>query len=204
MGQPARSFPLPGKKNGFDMAKTGRLWVEWFQVRQLNQSKEPHLSRTTKFPSGVFLLVMLLLAVGQGSSLADDLALSSIGAADSADSVFAAMSAAWQAGDELLMAGLVHENGLRVTLGGEDERFITYSPDQSFYYFQDLFHGRRTLQFQFRRLPDPAESKRIMGIVEWKIRLSGQEKTGEMKWMAVFTRQGPRWRISELNSISQR
>jgi len=133
-----------------------------------------------------------------------DLELSSSVAVAPADSVFMSMSDAWRPGDELLMKNLVHEKGLRVTLGGGGERFITYSPDQSFYYFQDLFHGRTTKHFHFRRLPDSPDGKRSIGIVEWEFLLSGQEKSGQMKFMVVFSRQGPWWRLSELNPISQR
>lgn len=114
------------------------------------------------------------------------------------------MTTAWEDGNEKIMAALVHRDGLRVTHGGDYERFTTYSPDQAFYYFQDLFQSRETKDFSFRRLPDPPDGKRGLGMVEWTFLLTGRSNSNSLKYVIVLLKQDHQWRLSEFNSISQR
>jgi len=121
-----------------------------------------------------------------------------------ADSVFVQMNNAWQAGDEKAMAALVHRDGLRVTHGGDYDRFTTYSPDQAFYYFQDLFQGHKTVEYSFNRLPDPPDGERGLGMVEWEYLLPGRKFSNDLKFVIVLFKEENQWRLAEFNSISQR
>ena len=102
------------------------------------------------------------------------------------------------------MAALVHPGGLRVTHGGDYDRLTIYSPDQSFYYFQDLFRSRTTKDFKFRRLSDPADGGQSLAMVEWQYLLPGRELSDEIKLVVVLTMKDQKWWLTQLNSISQR
>lgn len=121
----------------------------------------------------------------------------------SADSVFVLMATAWEAHDEKAMAAIVHRDGLRITHGGDYDRFTSYSPDQAFYYFQDLFQGNETTVFKFQRLPDPPDGKRSMGMVGWEYQRPDRKFPVVMKFVVVLFKQDGLWRLAELNSISQ-
>ncbi len=121
-----------------------------------------------------------------------------------ADSVFADMTSAWQSGDEKAMAALIHPDGLRVTHGGDYDRFTIYSPDQAFYYFQDLFRSRTTIAFKFRALSDNTNGAQSLGMVEWEYVLPGRKQSNETKLVVVLILKDNEWKMSQLNSISQR
>ena len=148
-------------------------------------------------------LTWLFISVFTAPSLAADLSLTASETTVTADSVFAQMTTAWQDGDEKTIAALVHRDGLRVTHGGDYQRFTTYSPDQAFYYFQDLFQGHETLELLFRRLPDPPDGKRSLGMVEWKYMLPGRKHPVVLKLVIVLHKQDDQWRLAEFNSITQ-
>jgi hypothetical protein len=162
------------------------------------------LSNSHNSLAGCICLTWLLISVFTAPSLAADPSLTSSEATASADSVFAQMTTAWQGGDEKAIASLVHRDGLRVTHGGDYQRFTTYSPDQAFYYFQDLFQGHETTEFLFRRLPDPPDGKRSLGMVEWKFILPERKNPEVLKLVIVLHKQDDQWRMAEFNSISQR
>ena len=154
--------------------------------------------------AGYVLLTCLYISACAATAQGANPELSQAPVTVSADSVFVQMKAAWEAGDEKAMAALVHRDGLRVTHGGDYERFTTYSPDQAFYYFQDLFLGHDTMEFHFRRLPDPPGGERSHGMVQWKYLLPGRKYPEELKLVIVAFKQDNQWRLAEFNSISQR
>ncbi len=155
-----------------------------------------------KYMMGSGILALLFLTPGLQTAWAADPGIDP--ATASPDSVFSTMVQAWQQGDEVALAGLVHANGLRVTHGGDYDRFTTYSPDQAFYYFQDLFRTHTTVEFGFRRLTEPLAEGPVLGMVEWKFLLPGREYADQLKLVVVLDHDGPRWRFTEFNSISQR
>jgi len=154
--------------------------------------------------TGCILAACLYITAVAAPSEAADPVLSSAPVTITADSVFVQMQSAWESGNEKIMAALVHRDGLRVTHGGDYERFTTYSPDQAFYYFQDLFQTHQTQNFQFRRLPDPPDGQRGLGMVEWEYLLPGRKNPEVMKLVIVLFKQDDQWRLGEFNSISQR
>lgn len=150
------------------------------------------------------ITIGLMSSLGIAPALsADDPAANSLISVP-ADSVFASITAAWRGENEKLLADLVHPDGLRVTHGGDYDRFTIYSPDQAFYYFQDLFRSRSTIEFKFRRLTDDAEREQSLAMVEWEYLLPGRENSVESKLVVVLALKDRQWRMAQLNSISQR
>ena len=150
------------------------------------------------------MAVLLVLSGGSGAAFAklvkDGTRVDEYGP----DEVFAAIAAAWENGDEEALAGLVHEDGLRVT-NGDYDRFTNYSPSQAFYYFKNQFQIHPTVSFRFERLQDsqlPAE--RVHGMVVWEYRRANTSTVQELKLVLVLTRQEDVWRLSEINTITQR
>ena len=118
------------------------------------------------------------------------------------DGVFAAIAEAWENGDMETLAGLVHEDGLRVT-NGEYDRFTNYSPSQSFYYFKNQFRVHSTVSFTFERLQDSQGGHdRVHGMVVWNFRKANETAVQEIKLVLVLARQGETWRLSEINTIT--
>ncbi len=154
--------------------------------------------------AGYVILTSLCMSVWATASLAANPDVSNAPITISADSVFIQMKTAWEAADEKTMASLVRRDGLRVTHGGDYERFTTYSPDQAFYYFQDLFQGHETKELLFRRLPDPPDGQRSLGMVEWTYQLPDRKFPEVLKLVIVLFKQDNQWRLGEFNSISQR
>lgn len=146
---------------------------------------------------GGLAVLLVLLAVAPSASAQE-------AASSSPDTVFARMTNAWRTGDEATLAALVHPDGLRVTHGGDYNRFTLYSPDQAHYFFQDLLARGKHLELIYRRLPDPPEATGCMGLVEWRYRPPGYETSEVYKLVVVLTRHGDGWFMSEFNSISAR
>ncbi len=169
-----------------------------------NPLKELKLFFSHNSLAGLVFKIGLIMVVWAGSLLAaePDIAPSSVSV--SADSVFVQMTKAWQEGDEKAMAALVHRDGLRVTHGGDYDRFTTYSPDQAFYYFQDLFQSCETQDFLFRRLPDSPDGSRGQGMVEWTFLRPERQFPEVSKLVVVLLKQDLQWCLAEFNSISQR
>ncbi len=165
---------------------------------------EPKLSFIAFRQFSFAITLGLLIVVCLAPALAAEDAATDPQISAPADSVFTTMTDAWRSGDEKAMSALVHPDGLRVTHGGDYDRFTIYSPDQAFYYFQDLFQSRTTKDFQFRRLKDPATEGQSLAMVEWQYLLPGRELSDEIKYVVVLTLKDQQWWLAQLNSISQR
>lgn len=120
------------------------------------------------------------------------------------DAVFAAIAEAWKTGDEEILAGLVHQDGLRVT-NGEYERFTNYSPNQAFYFFKNQFQTHATVAFTIERLQDSNGAlDRVHGMVVWSYRKANLAAIQEKKLVLVLTRLGDVWRLAEINTITMK
>ena len=118
--------------------------------------------------------------------------------------VFAAIAAAWERGDEEALAGLVHDDGLVVT-AGKAVRASSYSPSQAFYYFKNQFQSRPTVSFRYERRQEKLVGRdRVHGMVVWQYREAHREEPREIRLVLVLARQGDRWRLSEINTITGR
>lgn|GEM_PF-1822878 len=115
--------------------------------------------------------------------------------------VFAALAQAWQEGDEQALADLVQVGGLRVTTGGDYERFTQYSPSQAFYYFRNLFQTHGTVSFDFEHLQDASVGERIHGLAVWQYSRPGVESLQKKKLVFVLTQHEDIWRLAEINPI---
>lgn len=124
--------------------------------------------------------------------------------ADSAQQVFAAIAAAWDQEQVQTLADLIHADGLRVSTGGDYDRFTRYSPSQAFYYFQNLFQTHATVDFTLQRLPDAGAGDRVHGMGIWRHRRQGSETPQELRLVLVLARQGELWRLAEITTITVR
>ncbi len=113
--------------------------------------------------------------------------------------VFARIEAAWEAGDIDALAALVHPDGLRVR-GGAGFRSTSYSPNQAFYYFKNLFQSGRTLAFDFQRKQD-AKGPRAHAMAVWRFQRGGSDREQESRLVLVLERVGKTWRLAEINTV---
>ena len=115
--------------------------------------------------------------------------------------VFGEIARAWEDGDQQTLADLVHEDGLTVTTGGNDDRTTHYSPSQAYYYFKNMFQTHRTLVFMFEKTQDASAGDRVHGMAVWKRRRPDSERIQEMKLVCVLVMQDDQWRLAEINKI---
>ena len=155
-----------------------------------------------------WLLLLVVLALGT-IPLPVRAALERNAPAD-AEAVFHSIAAAWSDGEEEVLAGLVHRDGLRVT-SHNYQRVTSYSPSQAYYYFRNQFQQHATQSFEFQRLQnsgarlDSYESmERVHGMVVWEFRLPGRDTIDEQKLVLVLARQGETWRLVEINTLTAR
>ena len=118
---------------------------------------------------------------------------------DELQAFFAEIESAWQASDQRVLADCVHGDGVRVRFDGA--RQTVYSPSQAFYYFKNLFHGRRTLDFQFVRTQDLSAGDLIHGMAVWEFILDGDWQAQDVKLDFVLTREEETWRLTRLDTI---
>jgi len=115
--------------------------------------------------------------------------------------VFGRIAQAWEAGDEQVLADLVHTDGLRVTSGPGAGRANNYSPSQAFYFFRNLFQSHRTLLFEFEMMQDATAGAQVHGMATWKRRRPDSEKIQDVKLVCILVQQGDQWKLAEINTI---
>lgn len=149
--------------------------------------------------SAFVLLAAALLPAAAGAVIVRDGAPAQDGSAE----VFARIRSAMEAGDEQALAGLVHQDGLRVRTGGATARDVEYSPSQAFYYFKNLFQARRTVSFVFTRTEQPSSGDRIHAMALWSYDHPSRRgvEPGEVRLLLVLGRQGDAWRLIEITTI---
>jgi ketosteroid isomerase-like protein len=121
--------------------------------------------------------------------------------ADDPHRVFDKIAEAWQNADQQTLADLVHEDGLKVTTGGDPDRTTHYSRSQAFYYFKNVFQTHRSLVFSFELMPDVTAGDRVHGMAVWKRRRPDSDRIQELKLVCLLARQGDQWRLVEINKI---
>ena len=150
------------------------------------------------------LVVLLLLSAGLatdavGAPRMEDPLEESSAANDSLQAFFSELEDAWQDADQRALADRVHSDGVRIRSDGA--RQTVYSPSQAFYYFKNLFHGRRTLNFKFVRTQDLSAGDFIHGLAVWEFILDGDWRAQDIKLEFVLTREKDAWRLTRLNTL---
>ncbi len=115
--------------------------------------------------------------------------------------VFGMIARAWEEADQQTLADLVHEDGLKVTKGGQPDHTTHYSRSQAFYYFKNVFQSHRSLVFSYEMTQDASAGDRVHGMAVWKRRRPDSEKVEEVKLVCILARQGDQWRLVEINKI---
>ncbi len=111
------------------------------------------------------------------------------------------MKQAFEAGDQQVLADLVHADGLRVRSGVAGGRDTDYSPNQAFYYFKNLFQSHRTVTFTYLRMEEAAAGERVHAMAQWTHQAPDSGAQRETRLVFVLSRQGETWRLTELTTI---
>ena len=119
--------------------------------------------------------------------------------ADALQAVFDRLAMAWSAGDEKTLAELVHPDGVLISTA--QARHTTYSPSQAYYYFKNLFQGRRNVSFAFVRTQDVSAGDLVHGLAEWEFILDDDWQTQDLKLEFVLTDEDGAWQLTRINTI---
>ena len=147
------------------------------------------------------LLAVILIILLVGPAAAD---LVRDGEPDSADdpvAVFQAIREAWVQEDQERLAELVHHDGLQVNNPESANRYVSYSPSQSFYYFRNLFLTHDTDAFILSRVQETGDAPRIHALAMWHRHRTGSDREETLRLMIVLTREDDGWGLAEINTI---
>jgi len=112
-----------------------------------------------------------------------------------------AVREAWVHEDQELLAELVHDDGLQISNPAATNRYISYSPSQSFYYFKNLFQAHDTDAFIVSRVQETEGAPRVHALATWHRHRSGSEREETLRLMIVLTREDDGWGLAEINTI---
>lgn len=145
---------------------------------------------------GVFL-ILLLVGPAAADLVRDD------EPAPAADPVatFEAIREAWVREDQEVLAELVHDDGLQINNPATSNRYVSYSPSQSFYYFKNLFQTHDTDAFILSRVQETADAPRVHALAMWHRHRAGSTREETLRLMIVLTREGDGWGLAEINTI---
>jgi hypothetical protein len=191
----------PGVRQG-DIRLEEVLSIEW-KNRDANGAAGPLQRRRSPGVLAVLSGLLLGLVLG-GSAWADPIENQPIRPVDGPRLVFSSIEIAWAEGDAEVLASLVQMDGIRVAMGGAAERIAEYSPNQSLYFFKNLFQTRDTHEFSFTRMQDARAGERAHGMATWRYGESGASVERELRLVFLLTRQDDVWRLSEINKITVR
>ena len=153
------------------------------------------------FPRGRLILAGVLLVVWCAAGRADQADQEEVPTAIDARAVFERLRLAWETEDQQGLADLVHHDGLRVHGSTSANRQATYSPNQSFYYFKNLFQIHDTDAFIFHRVQETEDTPRVHAMARWHRHRTGSSKEEVLRLMIVLTRDGDEWALAEINII---
>ncbi|MFT5234463.1 MAG: hypothetical protein ACI9UK_000518 [Candidatus Krumholzibacteriia bacterium] len=135
------------------------------------------------------------------NEVAAELVMDKDQAANAPREVFGLISAAWEDGEEEVLAELIHSDGLKVTSKRTAHRENKYSPSQAYYYFRNIFQTHRTLLFEFEMMQDAEAGARVHGMAVWKRRRPDSEIVQELKLVCILVQEDGQWKLAEINTI---
>ncbi len=106
---------------------------------------------------------------------------------------------AWVEGDPEALAELVHPDGLQVRIGSGG-RATSYSPNQAFYFFKNLFRANSTESFDYQR-QQQATGPRVHAMAVWHYREAAGDPLRERRLVLLLARAGDAWLLAEINAV---
>ena len=157
------------------------------------QPSATRVRRTARWSAALFALLVAATATAR-------LVVPGEGASADANPVLGRLTAAIEAGDHESMAGLIHPDGVRLSLGPLPERISELTSAQAFYYFKTLFQSRRTVRFACHKRPTTDED-RLLASAIWRFERTDTGATVRQRLLITLTRSDDGWYVTEITAL---
>lgn len=114
---------------------------------------------------------------------------------------FLALATFWETEDHTELAELVCTDGVRIVMNPVNEREVTYSPSQAFYFFRNLFQTSETESFSYLRRQEDDSGGQVRAVVRWRFRPSGEEEIDEVRLVLSLVQRDAGWKLTEIRAI---